>query len=48
MDKVKKFMQMMMTNALFWIFAIFSSLVSFIQLFERFTQFSVDKIYMLF
>lgn len=47
-EKIKLFMQKMMANALFWIFAIFSSLVGFIQLFERFTQFSVDKIYMLF
>lgn len=48
MEKVKKFMQKLMSNALFWIFAIFSSLFGFIQIFERFTNFSVDKIYTIF
>ena len=48
MDKVKSFIQKMMANALFWIFSIFASLVGFIALFERFAQFSVDKIYTLF
>ncbi len=48
MDKIKKMVQHMMSNALFWIFGIFASLVGFISIFERFAQFSVDKIYMLF
>lgn len=48
MDKIKKMIQHMMANALFWIFGIFASLVGFISIFERFAQFSVDKIYMLF
>ncbi|MCE1245887.1 MAG: hypothetical protein LWY06_04520 [Firmicutes bacterium] len=48
MKKFKLFMQKMMSNALFWIFSIFASLVGFIAIFERFAQFSVDKIYMLF
>lgn len=48
MKKIKSFIQKMMANALFWIFTIFASLVGFIAAFERFAQFSVDKIYMLF
>jgi hypothetical protein len=48
MNKIKLFAQKMMSNALFWIFSIFASLVGFIAVFERFAQFSVDKIYMLF
>lgn len=48
MDRIKRFMHRLMANALFWIFAIFSSMVGFIHLFERFSRFSVDKIYSLF
>lgn len=48
MEKVKLYIQKLLSNALFWIFGIFASLVGFISLFERFAQFSVDKIYMLF
>lgn len=48
MDKIKTFFQKLLANALFWIFAVFSSMVGFIHLFERFTSMSVDKIYSLF
>jgi hypothetical protein len=48
MEKLKKFFHRLMASALFWIFAIFSSMVGFVHLFEKFSRFSVDKIYNLF
>lgn len=48
MHKIRQFFQRLMANAIFWIFAIFSSLVGFVHLFEKFSRFSVDKIYNLF
>lgn len=46
--KFKDFCYRLFSNFLFWLFVAFSSLCGFISIFERYTQFGVDKIYRLF
>jgi hypothetical protein len=48
MEKFKRLMTILMSNALFWIFVILGSMVLFILRYERPVNFVVDKIYHLF
>lgn len=48
MKKIKIIANALLTNIIFWIILLLSSLVLFIHLFERYTTFGIDKIYRLF
>jgi hypothetical protein len=48
MEKFKRVMGILMSNALFWIFLILGTMVLFILRYERPVNFVVDRIYNLF
>jgi len=48
MEKLKRLLTLIASNALFWIFVILGSMVLFIMHYERPVNFVVDKIYHLF
>lgn len=48
MEKFKRLMGVLMSNAFFWIFVILATMVLFILRYERPVNFVVDKIYHLF
>ena len=48
MKKLKTVANALLTNIVFWIVFLLTSLVLFVHLFERYTTFGIDKIYRLF